>query len=41
MMGEFLHYITLGCRYRHSFSLGGWGRLPPTRELHWNLEEDL
>ncbi len=42
MMGEFLHYTTLGAQYRHHFSLSLRNLLlPPTRELHWGLEDDL
>lgn len=41
MMGEFLHYMTLGAQYRHSFGFAGWKLLPPARVLHWDLEEDL
>jgi hypothetical protein len=41
MMGKLLHYCILVAQYRHSFSLAGWELLPPTRELHWDLEDHL
>lgn len=41
MMGKFRHYATLGAQSRHAFRLSGWELLPPTRDLHWGLEEDL